>query len=154
MISITEIPIGSVVFETVERYKATVVAVQVHMNGCHRVVLQEHKLKDGRPVKRDSVDIQSIEMREPKTRGVIAGPATDVIALRAKCAATGYEGTITVVETGPSGQRDFYIQSADRHNGERVEGIWVPEPLVKMIDKKRPMEERQAGTGFVNCPTR
>lgn len=153
MKSLSECPIGSVVFATTEKFEATVIAGQVHISGCQRLVLQEHRMKDGVPVKVDVEDVQQCEMRRFKTGGVIASSGADVIGLKVKSEATGYEGLICVVETRAGGGRKFWVQSAARtEKGDRVDGAWFDEELVALLEPARAPETKMAGNGSVDCP--
>ena len=154
MKSLQEIPIGSLVYEKVEKYEATVVRAQVHLNGCHRVILQERRLKDGVPVEMESVDIQSIEIRQRKEDGAIADSGLDVIGLLARDKSTGYTGTICVVETRASGERWFWLQSSERTaSGDRVKAHWLDEEFAELLEPRREAtpEPKEAGRGNMNC---
>ncbi len=154
MKSLNEAPIGSMAFETIEKFEATIVAAQIHISGCNRFVLQESRLKDGKPVARTSSDVQTVEVKKKKKDGFVVEPgaASDVMGLRARSLPTGIEGTITSVEFGGHGQRDFWIQPSKREkNGDRQEGIWASEEFVELLEKRRVIEAKATGTGFVNC---
>lgn len=149
MITLQELPIGSVVRETIENYEATVISVQAHVNGCRRALLQERRLKDGMPVQRETCDIQQLEMVTPLPGGPIADTGEEVLGLKAKDRATGYEGTIIIVETDTDGTLSFAVQSAARTaTGDRVEAIWVSEPMLELLEPRRVQE-----TPVVHKPT-
>lgn len=149
MKSLSEAPIGSLVFETVEQYEATVVAHQFHQNGCNRVVLQERRLKDGKPLPRESVDIQVIKPVRRNETGQIAEPADDILGLLARDNSTGYEGRISIVQTNANGGRDFVLQTSARtSSGDRVDAIWIDEEFVELLEPRRVIETaRPPGPG-------
>lgn len=148
MKTLNEAPIGSLVFETIEQYEAIVVGHQLHQNGCNRVVLQERRLKDGKPVQRESVDVQAVQPRSKKTDGVVARPAADVLGLLARDTSSGYEGRICIVQTNPSNTRDFVLQSSTRtSSGDRVEAIWIDEEFVELLEPRRAVESSSAQAG-------
>jgi len=160
MKSLDEAPIGSVVFERTEQYEAVVTTHQVHRNGCHRVVLQERRLKDGKPAARESVDIQTVEVRRRGEGGVIDVEAANrVLGLRARDWTSGYTGEICVVGSEPAGGRSFLLQSAGRTSaGDRVEAVWVDELFVELMESERTVEEARAKapglTGSIDCGPR
>jgi hypothetical protein len=156
MKSIDQVPIGSLVHETIEKYDATVVGIQIHISGCNRVCLQEKRFKDGKAVKVDSADVQTVEMKKKEKNGRVVDPgaASDVMGLRARSKTTGVEGTITVVQFDPK-VRHFHITPSKREkNGDRMESFWVEEAFVQMIDKPKPLVFKSTGNGFVNCGAR
>lgn len=162
MKSLSECPIGSIVKERVENYKAMVVGHQIHIDGCHRVVLQECSLKDGKPVGLESTDLQRVDLVK-FVDGYVMKPVDDIIGLKAKDLATEYTGTICIVGMGIAGDIDYFLQTAERaKGGDRVDGIWVAEARVKLLEprrviappkkKKKKNEPLQAGRGPVDAP--
>jgi hypothetical protein len=137
-----------------EQFEATVIATQAHRNGCQRVVLQEKRLtKEGKPVNRESVDIQTVEMRQPKDGGVIGSLGTDVLGLKAIDSSTGYGGEICVVETDSHGARMLLLQSAERTaTGDRVDAVWADEDFVELLEPKKELKAKPDAPGFIDCP--
>lgn len=148
MKSLSEVPLGSVVFETIEKYEATVVAGQFHLNGCQRVILQEKRLdKDGKSAKRESVDIQSVEMRQFNNDGFVC-ELDSVLGLPAVNKASGYEGRIIIIGIDPSGGRNYALQSSGRTStGERIESEWCEEEFLELLEPRRDEKKEPAMAG-------
>ncbi len=155
MNTFSEIPMGSVVLETVENYEAIVLGHQILVNGCRRAVLQERRLKDGAPVKRESCDIQSLLLLSKAVQHIIdEDEYRGMLGLSAKDLATGYLGKITIVDQEISGAISFSLQSQARTSaGDRVEPSWVSEQMLELLETKKETYAPKP-TGSSNQPSR
>ena len=59
-----EITLGSTARDTISGFKGTVIAITTWLNGCVRITIAPHELKDGKRIESDTFDVQQIEVVE------------------------------------------------------------------------------------------
>lgn len=150
-----QLPMGTLVREMYEGFEAAVTGMQFHVNGCTRAVLAEKRLKDNCPVQRTSADIQALEIVKLNKKGLVIEPgaASDVLDLKAKDPTLGIEGVIVVVEYQADGSRMFRLQPKREKKDQEVDGYWICETLVELIDKPRQKTATPAGPGYASKST-
>lgn len=96
---INEAVIGATARELITGYTGVIVGKTIHLNGCHRVILQPAELdKDGEPFKSLAVDIQQVEVVADKpvvkagSLGLVWGSVK--LGTRVRDLITPYEGIV------------------------------------------------------------
>jgi hypothetical protein len=141
MKSITEAELGAYAREIISGFEGVIVGKTLHLNGCHRVIIQPTKLKDGEPLSALSVDVQQVDIVPDipviKSGNIGLEWGNAKLGTRARDLITDYQGIVVSKTEWFGGKKRVGIQSKDLHDGKAIPIHDFDVTCVEVLDPKQ-----------------
>ncbi len=150
MKSIREATLGAYAREIISGFEGVIIGKTLHVNGCHRVVIQPTKLKDGEPLSALSVDVQQVEL-VPDVAVITCGNigldwGNVKLGVRARDLITPYTGIVVSKTEWFGGKKRVGIQSTELNAGKAIPIHDFDVTQVEVLDPKPLFGDMEANT--------
>lgn len=138
MKSITEATLGAYAREVISGFEGVIVGKTLHLNGCHRVIIQPTTLEDGEPRMGMSVDVQQVELK-PEVPTIVCGSVcldwgNVKLGVKARDVISNYTGIVVSKTEWFGGKKRVGIQSSALHNGKSIPIYDIDVTQVEVLD--------------------